>query len=221
MESGSSALSEEPLGLRERKKLRTRETIARVALELFAEHGFHETTIKQIADAADVSPRTVSGYFPTKEELVFPEYHVLFDALETRLREREPGETAMEALRAWIGLLLDADKDDLARRRCRRTVIESDNALRAYERGVQERAEQIIAAAVAVDLDLPADDVVPRMVGAATMAAMEAMGRDHKDREDDPADQDPEVFRDAALAMLDQAFAFLGAGVQGLRRRRR
>jgi AcrR family transcriptional regulator len=221
MESGSSTLSSVPVGLRERKKLRTRETIARVALELFAEHGFHDTTIKQIADAADVSPRTVSGYFPTKEELVFPEHGALFDALEVRLREREPDETAMEALRAWIGSLLDGDEHDLRKRRCRRLVVESDNGLRAYERGIQERAEQIIATAVAVDLDLPADDLVPRMVGAATMAAMEAMGRDHQHAEAEPADHDTEEFRTAALAMLDQAFAFLGAGVQGLRRRRR
>ena len=42
-------------GLRERKKQRTRDTIAKVALELFVEQGFHATTIKQVADAADVA----------------------------------------------------------------------------------------------------------------------------------------------------------------------
>jgi AcrR family transcriptional regulator len=204
------------VGLRERKKQRTRETIARVALELFAEHGFHDTTIRQIAEAAEVSPRTVSGYFPVKEDLVFTEHGKLFDSLQLRLDEREPGETAMEALRAWIATILDTDERDLRARRCRRALVESDHALRTYERGIQERAEQIIAGAVAVDLGLPADDMVPRMVGAATMAAMEAMWRDTKE-----SDLAPEEFRDASLAKLDEAFAFLGAGVQGLRRRRR
>ena len=67
------AISDEGPGLRERKRVRTRITIARAALELFDRQGFQETTIPQIAEAADVSPRTVSAYFPHKEELAFPD----------------------------------------------------------------------------------------------------------------------------------------------------
>src|SRR3954465_13937246 len=103
-------------GLRERKKQRTRQTIARVALDLFAENGFHRTTIKQVAEAADVAPRTVSGYFPSKEELVFPDQHLVFGELERRLTQRGPEETTAAALRAWIGWLLqeieDTDPDE-------------------------------------------------------------------------------------------------------------
>jgi AcrR family transcriptional regulator len=214
MEDGSE-VPVAALGLRERKKQRTRETIAQVALDLFAEHGFNGTTIKQIADAADVAPRTVSGYFPVKEELVFPDHEPLFDSLEQRLGEREPGETAMEALRTWIVTVLSADKHELDKRRCRRTLIESDHALRTYERGLQERAERIIAAAVAVDLGLPADDLVPRMVGAATMSALDALGS-----KSELPDAAPEEVRRAALSRLDDAIAFLGAGVRGLQQQR-
>ncbi len=60
-----------PPGLRERKKAKTRDTIVRVALGLFAEQGYGQTTIAQIAEGADVSPRTVSTYFPAKEDIVF------------------------------------------------------------------------------------------------------------------------------------------------------
>jgi AcrR family transcriptional regulator len=57
-------------GLRERKKSRTRATLIEVAAQLCVEHGYDNTTVEQIAAAADVSPRTFSRYFPTKETVV-------------------------------------------------------------------------------------------------------------------------------------------------------
>ena len=211
METASDTVREEPLGLRERKKLRTRETIERVALELFAQRGFQETTIREIADRAEVAPRTVSMYFPVKEELVFTDHAALFDELERRLGDRSADETAADALRAWIMAVLADDQAELDKTRCRRQLIESDHALRVYERGLTERAEQLIAGAVATDLGLPTDDLVPRMVGAATMAALDAL-------RDDAADEDlpPAEYRRRALELVDQAMTFVGAGIRGL-----
>jgi AcrR family transcriptional regulator len=57
-------------GLRERKKLRTRATLIEAAAELCLRQGFDNTTVDQIAAAADVSPRTFSRYFPTKDAVV-------------------------------------------------------------------------------------------------------------------------------------------------------
>src|ERR687896_785576 len=94
-------------GLRERKRLRTRQAIAAAALELFDRQGFAETTIPEIAEAADVSPRTVSGYFPHKEDLAFPDGEEAYASLERRLQERPPGETATDALRSWIETMVD------------------------------------------------------------------------------------------------------------------
>jgi len=63
-------------GLRERKKQKTRESIQRTALRLFEKQGYEETTIEQIAAAAEISPSTFFNYFPTKEDVV------LFDAYD-------------------------------------------------------------------------------------------------------------------------------------------
>ena len=63
-------MADAPSGLRERKKLRTRATLIEAAAELCLKQGYDNTTVEQIAAAADVSPRTFSRYFPTKESVV-------------------------------------------------------------------------------------------------------------------------------------------------------
>ena len=59
-----------PLGLRERKKIKLRRSVQSEALRLFAEQGYEDTTVEQIADAADISTTTFYRYFPTKEDVV-------------------------------------------------------------------------------------------------------------------------------------------------------
>ena len=62
--------TDRPLGLRERKKIKTRQAIRREAFRLIDENGYAATTVEQIADAADVSPSTFFRYFPSKESLL-------------------------------------------------------------------------------------------------------------------------------------------------------
>jgi len=68
--SAASAVRDAGLGLRERKKQRTRETLIDAATRLCVEQGYDNTTVEQIAGAAEVSPRTFSRYFPTKEAVI-------------------------------------------------------------------------------------------------------------------------------------------------------
>ena len=197
---------EEPLGLRERKRQRTRETIARVALELFDRQGFQETTIAQIAEAAEVSPRTVSAYFPHKEDLAFPDVEEEFASFEVRLRERLPGETAIDALRAIIRASLDEEGARGSERQARHRVIRADEGLRAHEHHLMRHVQEMVAAAIARDLGVSADDVEPRMAAAATLTVFELLGEDYKNA--DPAE---------ALAVIDRALLFIGGGISALR----
>ena len=89
---------DQPDGLRERKKARTRASIREHALRLFREKGYQRTTVEQIAAAAEVSPSTFFRYFPTKEDLV------LQDDMDTRMIEalerQPPGLGPVAAVRA-------------------------------------------------------------------------------------------------------------------------
>jgi AcrR family transcriptional regulator len=169
-------------GLRERKKERTRATITRVALELFARDGFAATTVTAIAEAAEVSPRTVSTYFPHKEEIVFSAYDPVNRRLAARLAARQPGETVLSAVEAWIRaeehesrdwsspMVLAAEQvDGVDFARLRASAIERDDTLWALQRRKLHEIEQTIATAAHEEMG---DELVARVLGATLMAAL-------------------------------------------------
>ncbi len=96
------------MGLRELKKQRTRRAIASAALRLFTERGYEETTISDIAAAADVSPRTFFSYFPSKEDVVFAEMDERIAEVNVRMAEPAEGETPLETFRRVAVDLLQA-----------------------------------------------------------------------------------------------------------------
>src|ERR671919_1212424 len=104
-------------GLRERKKQRTRETIVEAAFELFDERGFDGTTIADIAEAAEIAPRTFFSYFPSKDDVVFHDFEEKQSMVASWLRDREPGTNAIDALQQGIegqlGEIGEVDRDHL------------------------------------------------------------------------------------------------------------
>ena len=92
-------------GLRERKKIRTRETIRREAFRLIEEHGYAATTVEQIAEAAEVSPSTFFRYFPTKESVLLADDMdpLILDALEEQPADLSPSQAVRRAYQADHG----------------------------------------------------------------------------------------------------------------------
>jgi AcrR family transcriptional regulator len=204
------AVESETPGLRERKRLRTRLTIARAALELFDRQGFDDTTIPQIAEAADVSPRTVSSYFPNKEDLAFPDSQEAIESLDSRLRERRPGETTADALRDWVRTWTREEAGNVEERRAQRRVIAGDDRLRAYQQRFTLQAQRAIAESIARDLGVSADDLEPRLAAAATIASLELVGEHLEPVALSEPGADP-------MLAVDRALLFIGAGIRALR----
>ena len=88
--------------LRERKKQATRRTLRRVALELITQRGFSQVTVEDIAEAAEVSPRTFFNYFPSKEAALFGADPARIAALRDGLVHQLPGAPALDALRVVL-----------------------------------------------------------------------------------------------------------------------
>ena len=200
-----------PEGLRELKKQRTREQIIEAARGLFAERGYQATTIADIAAAAEVAPRTFFSYFPSKEAVVFHDLDSNLDGLADALRNRLPGETAFDALRRWIGTMLDewmADEDEavLRKRLCR-----EDEGLANFQGGVMARIHDLLLEAIAADLDEPQDGLRPQLVAAAAMAALNSL-----DTSMDAQGEGAPETRAEKLAVFDDAMLFLRGGIDAL-----
>jgi AcrR family transcriptional regulator len=90
------------VGLRERKKARTRRAIADAAARLFAERGYEQVAVSDVARAAEVSEQTVYNYFQTKEQLVTDRDQQVQDELTRLIRTRAPGITPAAAIREFV-----------------------------------------------------------------------------------------------------------------------
>lgn len=88
------------VGRRERKKAATRAAILDAAMALFLERGFDGVSVREIADKADVSPKTVFTHFPQKEALVFGDEDERHERLVAAVSGRAPGTTISDALKA-------------------------------------------------------------------------------------------------------------------------
>jgi AcrR family transcriptional regulator len=86
------------MGLRESKKLQTREAIAAAGMRLFVTRGFDHVTVAEIARDADVSEKTVFNYFPTKEDIFFDEVPKRMEALTDAVRDRPPDKSLVDTM---------------------------------------------------------------------------------------------------------------------------
>jgi AcrR family transcriptional regulator len=159
------------LGLRERKKERTRQLLADTARRLFTERGFEQVSVAEIARAAEVSQATVFNYFPNKEDLVYSGLETFEEQLLTAIRDRPRGETVLAAFRNFIlaprGLLAatdDAAAEELA---ALTRMIAASPALRAREEQILARYTDALARLIADETGAGGGDVRPYIVANA------------------------------------------------------
>lgn len=198
--------------LRERKKAKTREKIVSVALRLFADDGYANTTIARIAEEAEVSPRTVATYFPAKEDIVFYLSDMTKQRLVLAIEERDTGVDTMTALRQWLLEERELFEQHHELMGCQQKVIDNEAALRAHEQAVMRDFELVLADGLALDLGMGSTDLEPRLAAAATMAVFDLLGDERKGRAEGEL---PPL--DEQLEKLDQALTFITGGVAALR----
>jgi AcrR family transcriptional regulator len=166
-------------GLRERKKQRTRQLISDTAWRLFAERGFDRVPVAEIAAASEVSEATVFNYFPTKEDLVFHRMEAFEQELLGAIRERPADEPIVQAFERFVlrprGFLTSEDPDANERMRSVARVITGSPALLAREREILEGYTSTLAAFIAAERGMAADDPEPWVIANALIGVHRAL----------------------------------------------
>lgn len=207
----------EPAGLRERKKQRTRETISNAAINLFFEHGFDQVSIAQIAEAAEVSRRTLFSYFPTKESLVVHRFADHETESARVVRGRPVGQTPLQALRQHFldGLGrrdpitgLNDGLEVLALYR----MIFATSGLRARMLEFNQTAAQALAEALVETAGVRAAQA--RAAAAAIVAVLSTLAQDNHAAV--AAGKSADEVHAQARSEAEEAFALLANGFGGL-----
>ncbi|TQS43674.1 TetR/AcrR family transcriptional regulator [Cryptosporangium phraense] len=164
------------MNLRDRKRARTRQVLVEAAADLFERNGFEQTTVADIAAAAEIGTRTFFSYFPTKEDLLFPETDARLRAATDAIAQRSPADGPVEVLLASLRIVGE-DGDDLSGRLAAlrmhfvRTVPSVRGRGLQIQMDVTQQIARRLAEAFPDDLDeVTAAAMVGAFVGAVTAA---------------------------------------------------
>ncbi|MBD0844686.1 TetR/AcrR family transcriptional regulator [Streptomyces sp. TRM68416] len=165
-------MSIETLGLRESKKRETRQSISDHATRLFLTQGFEATTIADIAAAARVAKKTVTNYFPRKEDLALDHQDAFVASLADAVRGRAPGETALAALRRAFQEAVEAHNPvaGFAGPEFTRMIAQSPT-LTDRLRDLHDLRQDALAEVLAETTGQSADAIAPRAAAALLGAA--------------------------------------------------
>ncbi|MEU8718809.1 TetR/AcrR family transcriptional regulator [Streptomyces antimycoticus] len=173
-------MTEPPVGRRERKKAATRQAIADAALQLFLERGYDQVSIRDIADAADVSTTTVFKHFTGKEALVFDQEQGRESQLIAAVRQRAAGQSILDALRqhvldSWLPITAHPRMAEFT------NLVDSTPALRAYAERMWTRHTDSLSAAIADELGVDHDNLACVTL-ARFVLEVPALARGQQDR---------------------------------------
>ncbi|MDT5037237.1 MAG: hypothetical protein QOE03_2422 [Micromonosporaceae bacterium] len=167
----------QPDSRRERKKRETRAALEAAALRLFAERGYDNTTVEDIADAADVAVRTFFRYFSSKRHVLFGDLaHMIVDQLRRALAARPADESPVAAVRAAMD---SVDVDDYGKYRqimARMQIVQKLPELSPGYQMVFHDLNHMIAEFVGARTGEPAEALYPQLLaGVATLAGKAAL----------------------------------------------
>jgi AcrR family transcriptional regulator len=186
---------ETELGLRERKKHRTRQLIAETARAMFVERGFDAVPVAEVARAAEVAEATVFNYFPTKEDLVFQGMEAFEAELLDAVRDRPVGEPVLAAFGRFVlqprGLLAAQDQESANYLAGVARMIATSPNLQARQREIFARYTASLAALLAEDTGTAPDDLRAWVVAHALIGTHQALiGLVHRRLVDGPTEHD-------------------------------
>jgi AcrR family transcriptional regulator len=165
-----SVPTDRPAGLRERKKIKLRRTIQAEALRLFETQGYEQTTVEQIAEAAETSTTTFYRYFPTKEDVVIDDDYD--PIIEATIASRPAGEALSDTVRAAAAAVAAATETDQDNNLARLGLVGSSPALDARYAGEERRSIDLIARLLADRTGLTAGDYQVQLAAAAVIAVL-------------------------------------------------
>jgi AcrR family transcriptional regulator len=194
------------VGLRERKKARTREALHDAAMDLFTRQGFDRTTVEEIADACEVSPRTFFRYFPTKEDVLFGDSEQRSTALIETLAAQPLELAPLEAVHAAMRLIARNYIEERHVLQARAEVVQGSPGLRAYKVEHQRGWEEALVAELGRRARSAGYSLTPYDLRLLTSVSMAAFRAAFDTWLDDP-DQ-PDI-----VALVDQAFAQVSGGL--------
>lgn len=180
---------DEPIGRRERKKAQTRTALADAALRLFLEHGYDRVSVKDVAEAADVSVTTLFKHFPGKEALLFDLDDDLEAGLVAAVHDRAAGQSIPRALCEHILLRANKVVPETAQTAAFTRMIADTPVLREYARRMWLRHETALAKAIEEAIDAPSGDL-----SCAALARFALDASDLIERHPDPRRAADEIF---------------------------
>jgi AcrR family transcriptional regulator len=158
------------MSLRERKKRLTRERLVREGLRLFVERGYDETSVDEIAEAADVSPRTFFRYFPTKADVVFADLPARRAAVRAAL-DRDETTPIHERIRDVLIDSIDLLGEDRGLLAARTKLVTQTPPLQTRMLELFASAESMVSAAYAQQLGVSPSSLTPRLAAAITVGS--------------------------------------------------
>jgi AcrR family transcriptional regulator len=168
--AGADAAARADVGRRERKKQRTRDALIEAAMELFGRRGYHETSVREITDAVDVSERTFFRYFASKEDLVVSFVSdgaaAFAETLATRPPQEDPLTAARAAFHTSLRQIAARSGDPRSYLSVMKLIDSTPSLLAAYLRAVHEHDDEIIEVFARREGVDPATDRRPRVLAA-------------------------------------------------------